>query len=109
MAKAPKTKKAPPKALTLQKTYSPEAQEMRALLRRVPDGLRATLTALAGKDEAARERVLGELARGLGKEVMPLFKAAAVGSNDGLSCSAIRVLPAFGTRAAADILGEVYQ
>jgi hypothetical protein len=82
---------------------------MRALLRRVPDGLRATLTALAGKDEAARDRVLNELARGLGKEVLPLFKAAAVSSNDGLSCSAVRVLPSFGTRAAADILAEVYQ
>lgn len=111
MAKLTKTKKAGPAAKVVQpqKTFTPEAQEMRALLRRVPDGLKATLNALSAKPDEDRERVMGELARGLGKEVLPLFKAAAVGSADGLACSAIKLMPVFGTRAAADILAEIYQ
>lgn len=108
MAKPLKTKKSPPKPVLPQKTYSPEAQEMRALLRRVPDGLKATLAALAGKGDEERERVLAELARGMGKEVLPLFKAAATGKDDSLACAAIRLMPVFGTRAAADILVGIY-
>jgi hypothetical protein len=89
--------------------FSPEAQELRALLRRVPDGFQATLNALAGKAPEARERVLTELARGLGKEILPLVRAAALGKDGGLACSAVRVLPVFGTRAAADALVEAYE
>lgn len=108
MAKSLKTKKPAPKQTPPPKTYSPEAQEMRALLRRVPDGLKATLNALASKGEEERERVLAELARGMGKEVMPLFKAAATGADDGVASAAIRQMPIFGTRAAADLLAEIY-
>src|SRR4051812_48298951 len=89
--------------------YSPEAQELRALLRRVPDGFQATLSALAGRPTADRERVLGELVRGMGKEILPLVRAAALGSHADLSLSAVRVLPVFGTRAAGDVLVEAYQ
>ena len=109
MAKLTKAKKAgPARTASPQKSYSPEAQEMRALLRRVPDGLKATLSALAAKSDADRERVMAELARGMGKEVLPLFKAAAASSKDDLSATAIRVMPVFATRAAADILAEIY-
>lgn len=111
MAKITKTKKSgsAPRPASPQKSYSPEAQETRALLRRVPDGLKATLSALAAKSEEERERVMAELARGMGKEVLPLFKSAATGANDGLACSAIKLMPIFGTRAAADILVDVHQ
>ncbi len=91
------------------RTYSPAAQEMRALLRRVPDGLKATLQALEARQPEERERVLAELARGMGKEVLPLFKAAALGKSDNVAVSAVRLLPLFGTRAAADVLAEAYQ
>lgn len=82
---------------------------MRALLRRVPDGLKATLQALEGRQPEERERVLAELARGMGKEVLPLFKAAALGKSDSVAVSAVKLLPLFGTRAAADVLAEAYQ
>jgi hypothetical protein len=89
--------------------FSPEAQELRALLRRVPDGFQATLKALAGKPVDARERVMSELARGMGKDALPLVKAAALGAGDDLARSAFRVLPIFGTRAAADVLVEAHK
>ncbi|MFN3649608.1 MAG: hypothetical protein ACK47B_08500 [Armatimonadota bacterium] len=89
-------------------SYSAAAQEMRALLRRVPDGLKATLGALARKSAEERERVLGELARGMGKEVLPLFRSAALSESEELSRSALRVLPVFGTRAAGDVLVEAH-
>jgi hypothetical protein len=88
-------------------TWTSEAQELRALLRRVPDGLKATLQSLAVKPDPDRERVMLELARGLGREILPLFRTAALDANEPLSCTAIRLLPAFGTRAAADVLAEV--
>jgi hypothetical protein len=50
-----------------------------------------------------------ELARALGKEILPLVRAAALGSGEDLAQSALRVLPLFGTRAAADVLAEAYQ
>ena len=111
MAKETKSKKAKPAARPAAgpgRTYSAEAQEIRALLRRIPDGLKATLNALANKPQADRERVLAELARGMGKEVLPLFRSAASGVNDDLAQSAIRILPVFATRAAADVLAEVH-
>lgn len=80
---------------------------MRALLRRVPDGLKATLQALGTRDGEVRDRVLAELARGLGKEVLPLLRAAAVGKDDSLALSAVRTLPVLGTRAAGEVLREV--
>lgn len=89
--------------------YSPQAQELRALLRRVPDGFQATINALAARPTPDRERVMAELARGMGKEILPLVRAAALGSNEDLSQSALRVLPVFGTRAAGDVLVEAYQ
>lgn len=90
------------------RTLAPESQEVRALLRRIPDGLKATLACLAGKPVAERERIMTDLARVLGKEVLPLFRAAAQGTHEELAASAIRLLPVFGTRAAADILVEVH-
>ena len=111
MAKADKSKKprpaakaAPPPA----RVYSAEAQEVRALLKRVPDGFQAALNALAARADADRERVMAELARGMGKEILPLVRAAALGQKDGLACSALTVLPVFGTRAAADVLVEAH-
>lgn len=89
--------------------YSPQAQEMRALLRRIPDGFQATLNALAARSDQDRETVLTELVRGMGKEILPLVRAAALGTNESLALSALRVLPVFGTRAAADVLCEVYE
>jgi hypothetical protein len=80
---------------------------MRALLRRVPDGFQATLNALAARPD--REQVMGELARGMGKEVLPLVRAAALAPQEELACAAIRVLPLFGTRAAGDALVEAYR
>ncbi len=91
------------------RSYSPAAQELRALLRRVPDGLKATLQALEKRELEERERVLAELARGMGKEVLPLFRSAALGSSESVAVSAVKLLPLFGTRAAADILAEAYQ
>ncbi|MCC2671238.1 MAG: hypothetical protein K0Q72_3709 [Armatimonadetes bacterium] len=111
MAKATKPKKAKPAvhpAASPARTYSAEAQEMRALLRRIPDGLKATLNALANKPQADRERVMVELVRGMSKEVLPLFRAAANSANDELARSAIRTLPVFACRAAADVLAEVH-
>lgn len=111
MAKATKDKKTRPAqkpAAAPVRAFSPEAQEVRALLRRIPDGLKATLTCLANKPQADRERVLGELVRGLGKEALPLVRAAALGAHEELAHSALRTLPIFGTRAAADVLAEVH-
>lgn len=82
---------------------------MRALLRRIPDGFQATLNALASRSQSDREAVLAELIRGMGKEILPLVRAAAMGQHEELAASAIRVIPTFGTRAAADVLAEVYQ
>jgi len=89
--------------------YSVEAQELRALLRRVPDGFQATLKALAARPAPDRERVMGELARGMGKEILPLFRAAALGAHEELARTTWKVLPLFGTRAAGDVLAEAYQ
>lgn len=111
MAKATRDKKSRPAQKPTAapvRTYSPEAQEVRALLRRIPDGLKATLACLANKAQADRERVLGELVRGLGKEALPLVRAAAMGAHEELAQSALRTLPIFGTRAAADVLAEVH-
>jgi hypothetical protein len=111
MAKATKDKKNRPAqkpAAAPVRAFSPEAQEVRALLRRIPDGLKATLACLANKPQADRERVLAELVRGLGKEVLPLVRAAALGAHEDLAQSAVRTLPIFGTRAAADVLAEVH-
>jgi len=111
MAKATKDKKTRPAqkpAAAPVRAYSPEAQEVRALLRRIPDGLKATLACLANKPQADRERVLAELVRGLGKEALPLVRAAAMSAHEELAHSAIRTLPIFGTRAAADVLAEVH-
>lgn len=111
MAKATKDKKGKPAqkpAAAPVRAYSPEAQEVRALLRRIPDGLKATLSCLANKTQADRERVLTELVRGLGKEVLPLVRAAAMSAHEELAQSALRTLPIFGTRAAADVLTEVH-
>lgn len=89
--------------------YSPETQELRALLRRVPDGFQATLNALAARPVDSRERSLIELAKGMGKEILPLFRAAGLGKSQGLALSALQVLPVFGTRAAGELLHEVYE
>src|SRR5579883_1439394 len=107
MAKGDKSKKAKPAGVA-PRTYTPEAQEVRALLRRIPDGLKATLTALAARPQSDRERVLTELTRGMGKELLPLLRAAALGAHEEVAGSAVRVLPLLGTRAAADVLAEVY-
>jgi hypothetical protein len=104
----PKKGRVPARSVPSLKTLSAEAQELRALLRRVPDGFQATLAALRTRPEEARERVLTELARGVGKDVLPLFRSAALGADEGLALSALRVLPVFGTRAAADVLVEVH-
>src|SRR5690242_15952443 len=110
MAKTSKLKKsAPPGKALPQRAYSAEAQEMRALLRRIPDGLKATLQALAARPQADRERVLTELARGMGKDILPLVRTAALGGNEELAQSAVRILPVFGTRAAGDVLVEVHR
>ncbi len=85
-----------------------EAQEIRALLRRVPDGTKAALAALKARPADARERVLSELTRTLGREVLPLLGTAGKGSDEGLAVSAVRVLPILGSRAAADLLTEIY-
>lgn len=87
---------------------SPAAQELRALLRRVPDGFQATLNSLASRDDATREALMTELARALGKDFLPLVRGAARHRNPGLSATALLVLPRFGTRAAADVLAEIY-
>lgn len=107
MSKPHRAKKSPP-AATHPAAYSPLAQEFRALLRRVPDGFQATLQAMAARDRADREAVMMELARGMGKEILPLMRAAALGAQEELALSALRTLPVFGTRAAGDILLEVY-
>lgn len=99
----------PARPVTPQRSFSPEAQELRALLRRVPDGFQATLKALKARPEEARERVMAELARGVGKDVLPLFRSAALGADEGLALSALRVLPVFGSRAAGDVLVEVHE
>jgi hypothetical protein len=88
--------------------FSPEAQEVRALLRRVPDGFQAALNHLGTRAGVERERVMANLARGMGKEILPLIRAAALSAQEDLAESAIRVLPVFGTRAAADVLVEAY-
>lgn len=82
---------------------------MRALLRRVPDGLKAALNSLAARPQGERERVMKELARGLGKDVLPLMRAAALSSQSELALSAVRTLPVFGTRAAGDVIVAAYQ
>ncbi len=89
--------------------FSPQAVEVRALLRRVPDGLKAALNYLAEKPVADRERVMSELARALGKEILPMVRSAALSKNEDLALSALRVLPVFGTRAAGDVLVEAYK
>jgi hypothetical protein len=88
--------------------YSPGAQELRALLRRVPDGFQATLHALTSRADPERQRLLEELARGMGKEILPLVRAAALGKDEELAHTALRVLPVFGTRAAGEVLVEAY-
>ena len=108
MAKSSRIKQAPHRpAVTPPAAFSPEAQEIRALLRRVPDGTRATLSVLAARPQECRERIMGELARGLGRDFLPLLRSAALGSHTGLAHSALRILPRLGTRAAADTLIEV--
>ncbi len=87
--------------------FSPAVQELRALLRRVPDGFQATLHSLAVRPAEERERCLSEMARGLGREILPLFRAAALSPDRELARSAIGVLPVFGTRAAGELLLEV--
>lgn len=113
MAKPPKLKRpqpaARPAAAPPSPSFSPPAQETRALLRRIPDGLKAALNSLAARPQAEREQVLTELIRGLGKDALPLVRAAALGAHAELAASALRVLPAFGTRAAGDVLVEAYQ
>ncbi len=101
-----KTRPAPPAAAA--HAWSTEAQEIRALLRRVPDGFQAGLNALAARPVEDRERVMTELARGMGREILPLLKSAALGKHEDLALSAVRVLPVLGTRAAGDVLVEVH-
>lgn len=111
MAKAAKPKKSrhPPQA-PQPPALSPDAQEVRALLRRIPDGFQAALQSLAAREPAARERVMTELARGgMGKEALPLVRAAALSSQPDFALTGIRLLPLFGTRAAADVLVEAYK
>jgi hypothetical protein len=109
MRKGAKSKKGrPPGRGPAAPAYSPEAQEVRALLRRVPDGFQAGLNALAARPAPERERVMTELARGMGKEVLPLLRSAALGGNEELALSALRVLPVLGTRAAGDVLAEAH-
>jgi hypothetical protein len=88
--------------------YSAQAHELRALLRRVPDGFQATLHALERREAPERERLLTELVRGMGRDLLPLVRAAALGPQDDLAISALRVLPVFGTRAAGDVVAEVF-
>jgi hypothetical protein len=109
MGKAGKQKKAPAGGKgPASGGLSPEAQEIRTLMRRVPDGPQAALGALAAREEESRERVLRELVRSLGKDFLPFVRGAALGSREPLACSAVRVLPLFGTRAAGDVLLEVH-
>lgn len=110
MAKPEKQKKgrAPVKTVA-PVTYSTGAQEVRALLRRVPDGFQAALNSLAARAEPERDRVLTELVRGMGRDSLTLLRGAALSSHDELAHSAIRALPLLGTRAAGDVLTEVYQ
>ncbi len=108
LARAKKGRTVAPQLNRLPNSLSPEANEVRALLRRIPDGLKAALKNLAGREPAERERVLTELTRTLGKETLPLLKTAALGADDCVASTAIRVLPVLGTRAAGDLLVEVH-
>jgi hypothetical protein len=110
MPKPDKNKKGkPPVKAPAPVVYSPEAQEFRTLLRRVPDGFQAALKALAAREEPVRDRVLTELVRGMGRDVLPILRGAALSPHEELAYSAVRALPLLGTRAAGDVLAEVYQ
>jgi hypothetical protein len=87
---------------------STEAQEVRALLRRVPDGLQAALAGLAARPAELRERILAELVRALGRDMLPLLRAAALGGNEELACAALTAAPLLATRPVGDLLSEVY-